>query len=119
MPPQNYSGMMGPPPQQGYEGYPSASGSMDHAGAVTASAAGPHYPLPAALLAQFPALAGLQWDQLAAGPEEVEGDISGRSSFDASSGGEFYEEEDGEYGTTNASGVYVTGGWASDYEGGR
>jgi len=50
--------------------------------------------LPAALLAQYPALAGLQWDQLPAGnPEEEVGDISGRSSFDASSGGECFDEE--------------------------
>src|ERR1700722_7170579 len=50
MAPQSYGGMMGPPQQQGYEGYPSVSGGMDHAGAATASAAGPQYGLPAALL---------------------------------------------------------------------
>ena len=121
MAPQSYGSMMGPPQQQGYEGYSSVSGGMDHAGAATSSAAGPQYGLPAALFAQFPALAGIQWDRLPPGPpEEVEGEISGRSSFDASSGGEFYEEEDGEYGAPNPPGVYAAGGgWASDYDGSR
>ena len=50
------------------------------------------FTLPAALLAQYPALQGLQWDQLSGGPDE--GDISGRSSFDASSGGDYYEEDE-------------------------
>ncbi|MCJ1380586.1 hypothetical protein MMC17_003694 [Xylographa soralifera] len=82
------------------------------------------FTLPAALLAQYPALQGLQWDQLgAAGPAD-EGELSGRSSFDASSGGEYYDDDE-------ASG-YVSGpgtgygnawagsgatDWASDYEG--
>jgi hypothetical protein len=108
MPAQNYGGMMPHPPQPGYENYPPASGGMDPNGH------GPQYALPAALLAQYPALAQIQWDQLPQGPpEEVEGDISGRSSFDASSGGELFEEEDGDY--PNAQGVYAHG-WASDYE---
>ena len=51
------------------------------------------FTLPAALLAQYPALQGLQWDQTSGGPEEG-GDISGRSSFDASSGGDYYEDDD-------------------------
>lgn len=52
--------------------------------------------LPAALLAQIPALAAVQWDTLPPGPppDEFEGDISGRSSFDASSGGEWMDEDD-------------------------
>lgn len=49
--------------------------------------------LPAALLAQYPALQTLQWDQIAAGGEDTS-DIGGRSSFDASSGGEFGFDED-------------------------
>lgn len=77
MPAQNF-GMMATQP-----GYDSFSQSMQQV---------PF--LPAALLAQYPALAGLQWDQLPAGnPEEEVGDISGRSSFDASSGGECFDEE--------------------------
>jgi hypothetical protein len=76
---QNYGpGMV---PQPGFEAFP--QGSMP-----------PQPFLPAALLAQYPALAGIQWDQLPPGnPDEMEGDISGRSSFDASSGNEFYEDE--------------------------
>ncbi|EZF77862.1 hypothetical protein H105_01140 [Trichophyton soudanense CBS 452.61] len=49
---------------------------------------GGSFTLPAALLAQYPALQGLQWDQIAA-PVDDNSDIGGRSSFDASSGGEF------------------------------
>ncbi|ORX92894.1 hypothetical protein BCR34DRAFT_500301 [Clohesyomyces aquaticus] len=110
LPPQNYGGMM---PQPGYEGYPPVSGGMDHSAGSAMQQ--PQYGLPAALLAQYPALAGIQWDQLPPGaPEEVEGDISGRSSFDASSGGELFEDEEGDYGP-NPQAVY-SGGWASDYE---
>ncbi|CAG8925233.1 unnamed protein product [Penicillium salamii] len=49
-----------------------------------------NFVLPAALLAQYPALQTLQWDQIPAAEEE----IGGRSSFDASSGGEFGFDED-------------------------
>ncbi|KAL8798712.1 MAG: hypothetical protein Q9182_006445 [Xanthomendoza sp. 2 TL-2023] len=85
------------------------------------------FTLPAALLAQYPALQGLQWDQLAAsgaGDEEV----SGRGSYDASSGPEsgFYDDDgaDGGYVSGPGSG-FATGqvwhdaghDWASDYEG--
>ncbi|KAJ5130087.1 Zinc finger C2H2 [Penicillium bovifimosum] len=52
-----------------------------------------NFVLPAALLAQYPALQTLQWDQIAAGGDEPS-DIGGRSSFDASSGGEFGFDED-------------------------
>ncbi|OCK81151.1 hypothetical protein K432DRAFT_392436 [Lepidopterella palustris CBS 459.81] len=115
MQPQSYGGMM--PQQQGYEGYPSVSGGMDHTGASTAAPQA--YGLPAALLAQYPALAGIQWDQLPPGPpDDVEGEISGRSSFDASSGGEFFDEEDGEFGASNTSGAYGAE-WTSDFEGSR
>lgn len=55
---------------------------------------GSNFVLPAALLAQYPALQTLQWDQIPAAGEDP-GEIGGRSSFDASSGGEFgYDEED-------------------------
>lgn len=91
------------------------------------------FTLPAALLVQYPALQGLQWDQLGqAGPDE--GDVSGRSSFDASSGGEWLEDEGEEMGygsgngggngngngNGNGGGGFAGGGgyeWASDYEG--
>ncbi|KAI9671780.1 MAG: DNA-binding transcription factor [Alyxoria varia] len=59
--------------------------------------------LPAALLAQYPALAGIQWDGLPAGGNEyndMEDDFDyeagGRNSFEMSSGGEWeLEEEEG------------------------
>lgn len=52
------------------------------------------FTLPAALLAQYPALQHLQWDQIAPAGDDAN-DISGRSSFDASSGGEFtYDDDD-------------------------
>lgn len=47
--------------------------------------------LPAALLQQYPALAGIDWSAMPQGPPPEE-DYSGRSSFDASSGGEFYDD---------------------------
>jgi len=79
---------------------------------------------PAALLAQYPALQQLQWDQLAQGGDE--GEISGRSSFDASSGGDYFDEAE-EAGYVSGPGTaYTTGNgwegdmngrdWASDYE---
>ncbi|KAL4930661.1 putative C2H2 transcription factor Crz1 [Aspergillus undulatus] len=64
--------------------------------------------LPAALLAQYPALQTLQWDQIPAGNDDAS-DIGGRTSFDASSGGEFGYDDD-------ESGISVSGmsGYASD-----
>jgi len=104
MPAQNFGGMM--PAQPGYEGFPQAGGMP-----TTAQF------LPAALLAQYPALAGIQWDQLPPGPpEEMEGDVSGRSSFDASSGGEMFDDE-GDYGNQQAIYSGNGGEWASDYDG--
>jgi transcription factor CRZ1 len=83
-------GMMAPPP--GYEAYPPGMSGAEMG--VPPPPPG-SYALPAALLQQYPALAGIQWDQLPAGPpDDMEGDISGRSSFDASSGGEYYDDED-------------------------
>ena len=88
------------------------------------------FALPAALLAQYPALQGIQWDQLAAGgPDDMDGgemvSVSGRSSYDASSGAEsYFEDEDGVYVSGTGTGVgrgqgYAGAGhdWASDYEG--
>lgn len=49
--------------------------------------------LPAALLAQYPALQTLQWDQIPATADDPS-DMGGRSSFDASSGGEFGFDDD-------------------------
>lgn len=54
--------------------------------------------IPQALLAQYPALAGIDWSTIPQGPPPEE-DYSGRSSFDASSGGEYYEDlSEGEMG---------------------
>ncbi|KAK4496549.1 hypothetical protein PRZ48_012529 [Zasmidium cellare] len=47
--------------------------------------------LPEALLAQYPALRGIDWTNVPQGPPEEDA-YSGRSSFDASSGGEYYED---------------------------
>ena len=87
---------------------------------------GGNFAFPAALLAQYPALNQIQWDQIdQMGPGD-EGDISGRSSFDASSGGDYFDEaEESGYvsgpGTGYATGNTWDGGmngreWASDYE---
>ncbi|KAJ5611631.1 hypothetical protein N7528_008736 [Penicillium herquei] len=72
-----------------------------------------NFVLPAALLAQYPALQTLQWDTIAAGGDEP-GDIGGRSSFDASSGGEFGFDED-ESGISSVSGM--SGGYANNQPG--
>lgn len=48
--------------------------------------------LPAALLQQYPALAGLDWNAMPQGPPPEEEAYSGRSSFDASSGGEYLDD---------------------------
>lgn len=47
--------------------------------------------LPAVLLQQYPALAGIDWSTVPQGPPPDE-DYSGRSSFDHSSGGEYYDD---------------------------
>ena len=46
--------------------------------------------LPAAILQQYPTLANIDWNSIPQGPPPDE-DYSGRSSFDASSGGEYYD----------------------------
>lgn len=79
----NQSAQGGLASQQGMPA--SATGQMDVSGMT----------LPAALLAQYPALAGIQWDALppaggAGGIDEGSDiDLEGRSSFEASSGGEW------------------------------
>lgn len=62
-----------------------------------------NFVLPAALLAQYPALQTLQWDQIPAAADDPS-DVGGRSSFDASSGGEFGFDED-ESGISSVSGM--------------
>ncbi|OJJ47489.1 hypothetical protein ASPZODRAFT_14943 [Penicilliopsis zonata CBS 506.65] len=70
---------------------------------IDGQAAG-NFILPAALLAQYPALQTLQWDQIPATTDDVS-DFGGRSSFDASSGNEFGFEED----DSGLSSGYATG----------
>lgn len=75
---------------------------------------GPHsgsLVLPAALLAQYPALQTLQWDQIPATTDETS-DVGGRSSFDASSGGEFGFDDD-------ESGMSSVSGMSGGYGGGQ
>ena len=100
-----------------------------HAGMVPPQALdvnGGGFTLPAALLAQYPALQGLQWDQLGApGAAGDDGEMSGRSSFDASSVGDFYDDEAEGSGYVSGPGTaygsaWAGGGgpdWTSDYEG--
>lgn len=64
----------------------------------------PGFALPAALLAQYPALQTLQWDQMAGQPPPDDAsDIGGnpRGSFDASSGGEYGFGDDDDSGVNN------------------
>ncbi|KAF2127353.1 hypothetical protein P153DRAFT_296149 [Dothidotthia symphoricarpi CBS 119687] len=102
---QNYGGMM--PAQSGFEPFPQISGGMTQA---------PPF-LPAALLQLYPALADIQWNQLPpGGPEEVEDNISGRGSFDASSGNDAFDEES-DYQAQQPVYGGNGGGWTSDYDG--
>lgn len=75
-----------------------------------------NYTLPAALLAQYPALAGLSWSDLPPGDAALEDDPSGRSSFDAS-GSEYYEEDEGGY-VSSGPGPQYGHGQMQDYRGG-
>ena len=65
------------------------------------------FALPAALLAQYPALSNLDWSSIPQGedPGELSDVGMDRSSFEASSGGEYYEDDDGSY-----AGVYPNTG---------
>ena len=104
---QQQAGMQPGPAQMGFD--PSAG--VDMSGMT----------LPAALLAQYPALAGIQWDTLPAGGPGLDmddGDFddygpSGRSSFDASSGGELDFEDDGTF-DPNVMGGVAGSGWNSN-----
>lgn len=105
--------------QQGIQG-----GGAMQAPPQTMDTNGGAFVLPAALLAQYPALQGLQWDQLGTPGPVDEGELSGRSSFDASSGGDYYDDDEGSgyvSGPGTGYGNAWTGAgapdWASDYEG--
>lgn len=64
------------------------------------------FSLPAALLAQYPALQNIDWSQVPTSDDP--GDLSdvgmGRASFDGSSGGEYYDDELND-GYVSASGI--------------
>lgn len=76
------------------------------------------FTLPAALLLQYPALQGLQWDQLGQPGAGDEGEISGRSSFDASSGGEYFDEaEEAGYVSGPGTAYSANNGWEGDMHG--
>lgn len=103
--------MMPPPGIDPNTGYP-----VDAAG---------NYSLPAAILAQYPALAQMNWGTAGGGIDGgsgIEDDISGRSSFDAS---DYDDADDGGYvsgpGTGFGQGGMNEGfgemGYASDYGG--
>ncbi|EEH08869.1 C2H2 zinc finger domain-containing protein [Histoplasma capsulatum G186AR] len=67
------------------------------------------FTLPAALLAQYPALQTLQWDQLAPHPDDgsdIGGGGGARSNYDASSGGEYGFGDDDDSGLNSG---YVSG----------
>ena len=84
--------------------------------------AGGQYSLPQAVLAQYPALAQLSWDQIGpvgVGVDVDEDDLSGRSNYDASSGGEHYDDEpdgsgymSGPGSGSGYAGSAPNGGWA-------
>lgn len=85
--------------------------------------AGEYHGLPAALLAQYPALATVNWSApVMGGGSGMEDDLSGRSSFDAS---DYDEADDGGYvsgsGTSFGQGGINEGfgemGYTSDYGG--
>ncbi len=111
---------------------------MDISGGGGAGVNSGAFTLPAALLAQYPALQGLQWDQLGAPGPGDEAELSGRGSFDAGSGGDYFDDDDGSgtgSGYVSAAGTgfagqgqghgqgqgqgmgWGSGDWASDYEG--
>ncbi len=81
------------------------------------------YSLPAALLAQYPALAGMNWSaEMTGGGSGMEDELSGRSSFDAS---DYDENDESGYVSGPGTGFGPGGmqenfgdmGYASDYGG--
>jgi len=97
-----------------------APGMDPNVGGYPMDAAG-NYALPQALLAQYPALAQMNWSGDMGGGSGMDDDISGRSSFDASD----YDDEGDGYVSGPGSGFGPGGmqegfgeiGYASDYGG--
>lgn len=87
------------------------------------------FTLPAALLLQYPDLQQVRWDQLGQpGPGDDAGELSGRGSYDASSQGEYFDDDEPGYVSGNGGGGFAGDGsrggwsaepsdWTSDYEG--
>ncbi|KAL2169182.1 hypothetical protein VTG60DRAFT_6346 [Thermothelomyces hinnuleus] len=98
-------------------------GMDPHAGGYPMDASG-NYALPQALLAQYPALAQMNWSasDMGGGGSGIEDELSGRSSFDAS---DYDDAEDGGYVSGPGTGFGPGGmqenfgemGYASDYGG--
>ncbi len=65
------------------------------------------FALPAALLAQYPALNNIDWSAMPQGedPGEMSDVGIGRSSFDASSGGEYYDQDEIDNGYVSGNGM--------------
>lgn len=104
--------------QQNMQSLTPQPGMMDGGPGYPMDAQG-HYALPAALIAQYPALAQVNWSA----PEMTSGlddELSGRSSFDAS---DFDDGDDGGYVSGPGTGFgdgslgqnYGDVGYASDY----
>ena len=71
-----------------------AGGAMD-GGGQAANSSSNNFVLPAALLAQYPEFQTLQWDRIGANaPSDDMSEAGGRSSYDASSGGEYGFDDD-------------------------
>lgn len=81
------------------------------------------FALPAALLAQYPALQNIDWSQVgAAGADD--GDLSdvggmGRASFDGSSGGDYFDDGDVSEGYVSGSNQGYGGGGQQFLSGGQ
>ena len=106
-------------------------GGMDPSGGYPMDSSG-HYVLPQALLAQYPALAQMDWSAMGpggGGGGGMDDDLSGRSSFDAMSDYDDGEMDDGGYVSGPGTGFgpgglgdnygdgLTAGGYASDYGG--
>jgi len=77
-----------------------------------------NFGLPQALLLQYPALQGIDWGSVGPGGPGDEGEISGRSSFDASSEGGFYDDDEvSGYASDNPIGSNFSTGanWQNDH----
>jgi hypothetical protein len=79
-----------------------------------------NYALPAALIAQYPALATMNWSEMPQGEAGLDDDPSGRSSFDASGSEYFDEADDGGYISSGPApqNLYPQGQMTDVYNGG-